>query len=447
MRAIGSLRGRITVVATVLVAVTLSGASAWILRSVERDVRAAAEDVVEQVLVEQAARIRDVAGLDIVIGANTFELGVFEESEGLAFGELFVGDTPVAEVEVNLTTGRVNELLDPQTGETLDDPDLRAELETLTFVFLEVDGEDGPALLAGAIPQAELELSSTALRRALLTVIPVVVVVFAVLAWWLVGRALRPVDRLTERVDRISSANLDERLPVPAGGDEVARLAIVMNEMLDRLERSDERQRRFAADASHELRSPLTTIRAAAELIADHDRPGPADDIVAEVERMDSLIGDLLALARSDAGVVGTRTVLDLGDLAREVVAGSTVELRCAAAATVTGEPGPLGAVIRNLVDNARRHARSRVRVTIERTDGIVRLTVEDDGPGVAAVDRNIVFERFARLDEARARDAGGAGLGLAMVKSIVERNGGTVRVARSARLGGAVFVVELPGS
>ena len=436
-------------IATALVAITLLIASLLILSLVERDVREVAQDAVAAALAQQAARFDDSSRFGLVRGNDTFEFGVFEESGELAFGKLFVAGDLAGEVEVNLTTGQINELLDPVTVLTLADPELRAELEALTFLFLDVDGDDGSRLLAGATSQDELDISTSAVRRALLITVPAVVLAFVLLTWWLVGRALRSVDAITDRVNEISTTSLGERVPVPATGDEVARLATMMNRMLERLEQGDERQRRFAADASHELRTPLATVRAAAEVIESSPAEGTAadlaGDIVAEVDRMDDLIGDLLDLARFEAGVADAAATIDLGELVQSVLVDSAVRIRIDDDAIVVGDPTQLAGMVRNLVENAKRHARSEVRLSVERTDDSVLLSVEDDGPGVAAADREVVFERFARLDEGRARDGGGTGLGLALVKLIAERHSGTVGVDRSSELGGASFMVELP--
>ena len=219
--------------------------------------------------------------------------------------------------------------------------------------------------------------------------------------------------------------------------DEVRRLARTMNEMLQRLQAAAERQRRFVADASHELRSPLASLRTQLEVNRTDAarRVGAVDDQLAEVERMERLVGDLLLLAKADERqlVVRSRPV-DLREGAGRGRAGR-VAGACATrhggsrGDMVNGDREELARVVRNLLDNAVRFARARVELSLAERDGHVELTVADDGPGVPAAARERVFERFARLDEGRARDAGGTGLGLAIVREVVVAHSGSVTV------------------
>jgi signal transduction histidine kinase len=226
-----------------------------------------------------------------------------------------------------------------------------------------------------------------------------------------------------------------------------------MNGMLQRLQAAAERQRRFVADASHELRSPLASLRTQLEVSRDYPARGDGafDDQLAEVERMERLVGDLLLLAKADERrlVVRSRPV-DLRAVVLDEVerAGPRTRVRLdtagVAAATVHGDPEELARVVRNLLDNAVRHARARVELSLAERDGHVELSVSDDGPGVPAAARERVFERFARLDEGRARDAGGTGLGLAIVREVVVAHGGSVTVDGDP---GARFLISLPRS
>jgi signal transduction histidine kinase len=226
-----------------------------------------------------------------------------------------------------------------------------------------------------------------------------------------------------------------------------------MNEMLQRLQAGAERQRRFVADASHELRSPLASLRTQLEVSRDYAarRVGAVGDQLAEVERMERLVGDLLLLAKADERqlVIRSRPV-DLRAVVVDEVerAGSRARVRLdtagVAAATVHGDREELARVVRNLLDNAVRFARARVELSLAERDGHVELTVADDGPGVPAAARERVFERFARLDEGRARDAGGTGLGLAIVREVVVAHGGSVTVDGAP---GARFLISLPRS
>jgi signal transduction histidine kinase len=229
-----------------------------------------------------------------------------------------------------------------------------------------------------------------------------------------------------------------------------------MNTMLGRLETASTRQRQFVSDASHELRSPVAAIRADLEVaLAEGDRadwPSVATAVLAEESRLEALLADLLILAAGDeAPPPPDGATVDLAALARaEAERSHTVPVTVAGdvTATVPGSREQLARVVTNLVDNAARHARSRVTIAVavaaSPAGDRARLTVDDDGPGVPVADRERVFERFTRLDDARARDGGGAGLGLAVVRSIAERHRGTAHI-EAGPLGGAHAVVDLP--
>ncbi|MEM9039319.1 MAG: ATP-binding protein [Actinomycetota bacterium] len=290
-------------------------------------------------------------------------------------------------------------------------------------------------------------------RRLLWLAAPALVLLIGGVAWLLTGRALRPVRSITEQAATISGGTLDTRVPVPATGDEIATLATTVNGMLDRLETDDRRRRQFVSDASHELRTPVAVLRSEAEVALRHPESTRvdelADSVAAESARMSVVIDDLLALARQDEGIRRALVDVDLDDLLLADAARSRrvpVTTPGVSAARVHGDPGELARMIGHLLDNAARHAETSVVVTLSTAGGTARLIVDDDGPGVPPDRREQIFERFARLDDARTRDRGGAGLGLAVVRGIAERHGGSVSVDR-APLGGARFVVTLPAA
>jgi signal transduction histidine kinase len=302
----------------------------------------------------------------------------------------------------------------------------------------------------------DVEQSTRTLLLSLLVALPLSSAVLAGLVWWLVGRVLRPVEAIRTEVDRITASRLDRRVPEPPTTDEVARLAHTMNAMLDRLAGASEAQRRFVADAAHELRSPLARIRA--QLEVDEAHPASADpgathgSVLGETGRLQRLVDDLLLLARGYAGALDLTRAgpVDLDDVVEHQVAarrgrpGPRIDSRGVAPVQVRGDEGQLARAVANLLDNAVRHARSAVTVTLAEDDGRAVLTVTDDGPGIPAVDRDRVFERFTRLDAARSAD-GGAGLGLAIARDIAERHGGGLEL-HSVAPDGARFVFTLPG-
>jgi signal transduction histidine kinase len=324
--------------------------------------------------------------------------------------------------------------------------------------------EDGPARLMTteddgvtirvAASLEDVSESTGALVAALAVAVPATTAVLAGLVWWVVGRALQPVERIRERVHAIGSGAADHRVPEPAGPEEIARLARTMNAMLARLQESAERQRRFVADASHELRSPLARMRAEMEVDATHPESAEpsltAASVLAETVSLQRLVDDLLLLARGDAGAGTPAAVpVDLdevvaGPVARARADGAQVDTSAVRPVQVSGSPGQLERLVTNLVDNAVRHARNGVTVTLTESDGAAVLAVADDGPGIEPGDADRVFERFTRLDEARSSGHGGAGLGLAIARDIAARHGGTLELDASSQVG-ARFVVRLP--
>ena len=284
---------------------------------------------------------------------------------------------------------------------------------------------------------------------------PAVVIILGILTWWLTGRTLRPVEKMRLEMAEITGTNLGRRVAEPATGDEIDRLAHTMNETLDRLEEAIRRQQRFVADASHELRSPLTRIRGELELDLAHGVPvDPTTterSVLDETIDLQHLVDDLLQLARSDDGFTElTLQPVDLDDIvlreARRLRERGrvNVDLRRVSAAQTIGDIHQLTRATRNLLDNAERHAATTVTISLAEIDGRVRLTVSDDGAGISTDDRRHIFERFTRLDDARTRDAGGTGLGLAIVRDIIQRHDGIINIEDGIP---TTFVVDLPGA
>ena len=296
-----------------------------------------------------------------------------------------------------------------------------------------------------------------ALGVSLLVGIPLLLVIVALATFYLTGRAFKPVEQIMSDADEIGGTSLHNRVFVPEGKDEIASLARTMNRMLSRLEESAESSRRFVADASHELKSPISALQTALEVSLlrpdQTDWKSVALDGLAESQRMQTIVEDLLILAKDDAGQLKVgRNPVDLDDIVIEEATrarsttGSRIELAEVSGGRVLGEPEKLRSVVRNLMENAVRHCESQVSIVLTQRDFSVRLEVLDDGRGVPEADRALIFDRFVRLDQSRSRSGGGTGLGLAITKSIVEAHGGRIWVEENQRVGhGARFVVELP--
>lgn len=345
----------------------------------------------------------------------------------------------------SLEPGEIGERITVSDGSARIDGDT----EDYRFAAVPVKTEDRGRLTvwAGAPLSAEHGAVNTALTVMLIG-FPVLLAVVAWVTWLVTRRALRPVEGIRREMAAITaSEDLARRVPVPGTHDEVARLASTTNQTLAALEASVERQRRFVADASHELRSPIASLRTQLEVAAAHPELLDLDGAVEDTVRLQRLAADLLLLARLDAGERPADARVDLAALAREEAGGRAgVTVGGEGEVTVAGSRGQLGRVLANLLDNAQRHARSAVEVSVRRDEETVVVAVADDGEGVPAADRERIFERFVRLDAARSRDDGGAGLGLAIARDVAVRHGGTLTV-HDAWAGGALFELRLPGA
>ena len=437
----GSIRFRITAVAAVVVAVVLVIAAVALV-VLQRD---ALTDTVDQTLTQRA---NDVEALLEEGGAPQ----QFEGSTAEGFVQLVGSDgivivsTPnlAGEPPLNLASTNGGDTLQTVDGLSVDDDAFRV----LSRPY------DGGFLYVGTTFDVVTE-STNALVGSLAVTIPVVLLILAGLVWWLVGRTLQPVERIRATVASITSTHLDQRVPQPGTQDEIDLLATTMNEMLERLESSTERQQRFVADASHELRSPLTRLRTEIEVdiasLGDqHDRQ-PFESLLTEVVAMQAMVEDLLYLAQADAATaVHNAAPLDLDDLVlregQSIAANGRVQVDLSevSGAHVLGDRSQLGRATKNLMENAERHASSRVSVGLQEINGMAVLTVTDDGPGIGGDSADLVFERFGRLEEARGADTGGTGLGLAIAREIAERHNGTLDLVNPGDPG-ASFEMRIP--
>jgi signal transduction histidine kinase len=271
--------------------------------------------------------------------------------------------------------------------------------------------------------------------------------------WLAAGRVLAPVESIRATVADISASDLSQRVPEPTGRDEISRLARTMNQTLDRLQAASDQQRAFVSDASHEFRTPLASLQAQLDVLLANpqriDRRHVVRRLHEDARRLQHLAEDLLFLAvHDDRQREPVRALVDLDELlinevepirARNAV---HVDISKVEGGRVLGDASQLTRLIANLLDNAEQHAVDQITVELHTTDATVELVIADDGPGIPVVDRERIFERFTRLDAARQRRHGGAGLGLSIVKSIADAHNATIVVADSNH--GARIVVTL---
>jgi two-component system, OmpR family, sensor kinase len=339
--------------------------------------------------------------------------------------------------------------------------------QTRYRVLAQRDVRDGTINVA-AVPLRSTDDNLDRLLVVLALVIGAVLVVLGVVSWFVVRVGLLPLDRMGHTAGAIAGGDLSHRVESTDPRTEVGRLGVALNAMLDRLERafgekeaSEDRLRRFLADASHELRTPLASIRGYAELFRMGATREPADiekamrRIEEEAARMGALVEDLLTLARLDEVADAPHGRVDLGaivhdavDDARATAPGRAIDARVDGPAIVLGDAHQLRQVLGNLLRNALVHtpAGTPIHVGVVQVDGDVRLEVSDHGPGLPPGDPAALFERFWRSEGGRERGKGGAGLGLAIVAAIVDAHGGRVEATNAAG-GGARFVVTLPAA
>ncbi|MEU1873560.1 ATP-binding protein [Streptomyces sp. NPDC019793] len=469
-RLFGSVRARATLAATLVVAVALVAAGTAVLVSLRSNLLGEAGTQAERSAREVATELAvGTPYADLSLDVDDRPVQVVDEDGALVAasedlerisgtGVDAVKPRPAASPDgrdedaddaddsgESLDPGEIGERITVSDGSATIDGDT----EDYRFAAVPVKTDDRGTLTvyAGAPLSAEHGAVNTALTVMLIG-FPLLLAVVAWVTWLVTRRALRPVEGIRREMAAITaSEDLARRVPVPDTHDEVARLASTTNETLAALESSVERQRGFVADASHELRSPIASLRTQLEVAAAHPELLDLEGAVADTVRLQRLAADLLLLARLDAGERPADARVDLAALAREAAEGrGGVSVRGEGAVQVAGSRGQLGRVLANLLDNAQRHARSAVEVSVRRDGDAVVVAVADDGDGVPAADRERIFERFVRLDAARSRDDGGAGLGLAIARDVAVRHGGTLTV-HDAPAGGALFELRLPGA
>ncbi|MGI3227553.1 ATP-binding protein [Streptomyces sp. GTA36] len=470
-RRMRSVRARATLAATLVVAIALVAAGAAVLLALRASLIGQADAEADSVARNAASALSHGLAyndLDLPDGDENPVEVLDRKGKAVASGEDVEGMSVAAK-----SSDRLNSVANDDAGDTdegladeedaLEAGDMADETwygqgtatvegETADYRFAGVDvvtkGGVPLTVYAGAPLSAEQNAVGTALT-AMLIGLPLLLVTSSGVTYLVTRRALRPVEGIRAEMAAITaSEDLSRRVPEPATHDEVARLARTTNETLAALEASVERQRAFVADASHELRSPIASLRTQLEVGAAHPELLDVEGAVEDTVRLQRLAADLLLLARLDAGERSADAPLDLAALVREE-AGQRVGDRVgvsvdAESVEVAGSRGQLARVLGNLLDNAQRHTRTSVAVTVRRAGEWAVVGVADDGEGVPADERERVFERFVRLDEARTRDDGGAGLGLAIARDVAVRHGGSLTV-RDTPTGGALFELRLP--
>lgn len=478
LRLFSSVRARATLGASLVVAVALVAAGAAVLLSLRAN-------LTDQAGGQAESAARGVAS-QLATGTAYDQLDLDDEDHPV---QVVDGDNRLvaASEDLEAISGTATDAVKPQpasatppkgdddddddsegdaleAGEISDDPprgssgSATVDGESADYRFAAVDvnvegkgeAEGDLTVYAGASLAAQQGAVSTALTSMLIG-FPLLLAVIAAVTWLVTRRALRPVDAIRSEMAAITaSEDLARRVPEPDTHDEIARLATTTNETLAALQSSVERQRRFVADASHELRSPIASLRTQLEVGAAHPELLDVDGAVEDTVRLQELAADLLLLARLDAGEKPGEGHVDLAALAREELSQRTrdradvrMDLKNV---EVTGSRSQLARVLGNLVNNAQRHARSHVTVTTRADGAWAVLEVADDGDGVPESERDRIFERFVRLDDARTRDDGGAGLGLAIARDVAARHGGTLTV-REAPGGGALFALRVPAA
>ncbi|MET3810427.1 ATP-binding protein [Arthrobacter sp. UYEF3] len=402
-----------------------------LVASTETSARRQAADVIAQISGQDVAE----AGQYI---ASTAHTGQYVQILAPS-GTVFAASVPAAKT-VALTALR------PGPGETLTQdvsglPSLRDGDDFLIVATgVDVGGRLYTVVVAATV-QVQADTVST-VAWFILGATPALLAVVGGSVWVLVGRSLRQVERIRGQVAGISARSLDGRVDVPPTDDEIQALAETMNMMLGRLQASDQEQRRFVSDASHELRSPLATLSAGVE-IAAADASGATWEqmktvLAGETARMRYLVEDLLTLAKTnDGGLRLETTDVDLDDVLNEEVlrlrSTSTRRIEVSLEPVrVAGDPRRLGQVVRNVLDNADRHAASRISIRLRNTNEGALITIDNDGAPVPVVDRERIFERFVRLDQSRSRESGGSGLGLAIAAGIMAAHRGWIRTGEA---------------
>ncbi|MEU9884412.1 HAMP domain-containing sensor histidine kinase [Sphaerisporangium sp. NPDC051011] len=437
-----SVRTRLTWVATIVTALACVGVSALVFMGAHS--------------LAVAQRIQDIILADLHV-SHMIKLRRLKH---------MIPDQDISAVQVLDETGRIIATTRNMAGRELmpsfTPPDTKAVGHTLTcsspgfpddcvhVVVMRHYRDTGNLLIYGADPTIPWFVHPALF--ALLTATALTLVgITAYGTYRVVNRTLAPVDALRAELAEITASDLSRRVPLPPHRDELRGLAETVNQTLDRLQQAVERQRRFASDASHDLRSPITAMRAQVEdALAnrdDADWSKAAEAMTGSLDRLQAIVSDLLVIARLDSEERVTRDYIDLAELVRGETGRRSRGKRLVAdlrpGVIVSGDRLQLARLLTNLLDNGERHAASTVTVRLRREGGDAVMEVIDDGEGIRPEHREVVFQRFTRLAAGREKDAQGTGLGLAIAREIAQRHEGTLTIEDSPR--GARFVLRMP--
>jgi signal transduction histidine kinase len=432
-----STRVRVALFAGLSAAIALSAGAIWFVSLLQQRLEASARDIARAHVTALAGLLR--TGADPAVIADSAQFGPYEiiRSDGVRVGL----DCSSPTVQLAMTS--------EYWKGTLGGSFVQCFQYRLIDAFERQLTDDRKYTVYGGVQldPAGIAVVDAAKSQAWFGV-PVLVVLISTVAWFAARGSLRPVKAIGDGVEAITASDLSRRVPVPPSGDEITQLAVRMNKMLDRVEDSSLRQRRFTEDASHELRTPLASMRTQLEIQLAHpdriDWRKTLADVGEDVERMQALVTDLMLLVRVEGAQPSPLEPVDLAGVVADCLGdrqfrdGLEIDFD-AAEVTVLADPR-LERVVRNLLDNAERYASATIEIWVKASDREAVLAVENDGPPIPEFERERVFERFVRLDEARDRDSGGSGLGLAIAREIMVSYGGSLQVERGAR-----FVARFP--
>ncbi len=458
-----TVQGRLTGVALIATLLSLTIGAVVLLALLERSLVREVDQSIRNRAFDVSVEVDITNSLDPSSFPNDPEtfVGIIEDPFGLPILDVHNDDEPSVDALLAIFDS-IDEAFDEPTNGSVESITLTEGSDNLRVVFMPVELGDELVVAARTLDGVDRTIAEA--RRFAVVSVSLLTLFVGGLVYLLAGRALQPVERMRSEVESISGGDLGRRLPLrnddvgtsESSQNEIDRLAITMNSMLGRLEESQEMQRRFTSDAAHELRTPLASMRAQLDVDLAHeataDYKATSKRMSAEVDRMQRLVDDLLGMARAENGSLDPARVglVDLDDvvLAEISVLAPRVAVRidtsAVSAASVRGNLDDLRRVVTNLLTNATRHAREQVVVSVYEEGGHSFVRVDDDGSGIPEADRDRVFERFVRLDEARNRDSGGSGLGLALSREIAALHEGDLIIETSS-LGGARFVLRLP--